>query len=139
MLPLALSFLSTVAAGAFAREPQGGPERPLETRVSAVSLFKNGFAFVRREGEGTFYGVSYDRVRVKGEIRATNRKREAVRLEITKLLQGEVTKNPNEGKVVLQAKGLRRVNPNVRLTWTVAIEPGQTAAIEYEYSIFVRQ
>jgi hypothetical protein len=31
------------------------------------------------------------------------------------------------------------VNPNVRLTWTVAIEPGQTAAIEYEYTIFVRQ
>jgi hypothetical protein len=93
----------------------------------------------RDRGNGTFYGVSYDRVRVKGEIRATNRKREAVRLEITKLLQGEVTRNQNEGKVVLQAKGLRRVNPNVRLTWTVAIEPGQTAAIEYEYSIFVRQ
>src|SRR5262245_12989319 len=51
MLPLALSFLSTVAAGAFAREPQGGPERPLETRVRAAALFKNGFAFVRREGE----------------------------------------------------------------------------------------
>jgi hypothetical protein len=93
----------------------------------------------RERGNSTFYGMSYDRVRVKGEIRVTNRKREAVRLEITKLLQGEVTKNPNEGKVVLFAKGLRRVNPNVRLTWTVAIEPGQTAAIEYEYSIFVRQ
>jgi len=93
----------------------------------------------RDRGTGHFYGYSYDRVRVKGEVRATNRKREAVRLEITKVLQGEVTQNKNEGKVVQLAKGLRRVNPNVRLTWTVAIEPGQTSSIEYEYTIFTRQ
>ncbi|HKB14790.1 MAG TPA: hypothetical protein VKF62_01940, partial [Planctomycetota bacterium] len=108
------------------------------TRAVDVQGEQDEYETARERGSARFYGNAYDRVTVKGEICATNRKREGVRLEITKHLQGEVTKNPGEAKVVQVAKGLRQVNPNARLTWTIPLEPGQRATIDYEYTLYVR-
>ncbi|HET6205076.1 MAG TPA: hypothetical protein VFI25_19970 [Planctomycetota bacterium] len=108
------------------------------TRAVDVQGEQAEYEVARDRGAAHFYGSTYDRVTVKGEICATNHKREGVRLEITKQIQGEVTKNPNEAKVVQVAKGLRQVNPNARLTWTVPIDAGKRATIDYEYALYVR-
>ncbi len=108
------------------------------TRAVDVQGEQAEYEVTRDRGSARFYGNTYDRVTVKGEICATNHKREGVRLEITKHIQGEVTKNPGEAKVVQVAKGLRQVNPNARLTWTIPLEPGQRATIDYEYALYVR-
>ena len=108
------------------------------TRALDVQGEQAEYEVSRDRNAATFYGTQYDRVRVKGEIRAMNHKREVVRLEVKKLIQGEVTKNPNEAKVAAIAKGLRQVNPNLRLVWTVPLEAGKTAETSYEYVLFVR-
>ncbi|MGH7150700.1 MAG: hypothetical protein ACREIU_08385, partial [Planctomycetota bacterium] len=108
------------------------------TRAVDVQGEQGEYETARERGAARFYGNAYDRVTVKGELCATNRKRAPVRLEVTKRIQGEVTKNPNEAKVVQVATGLRRVNPNSRLTWTIPLEPGQRVTIDYEYTLYVR-
>jgi hypothetical protein len=93
---------------------------------------------VQRERQAArFDGSSYDRITVRGEVRATNRKRESVRLEITKHVQGEVTKNPDEASVATLAERLRRVNPTQRLTWTIPLEPGAARTLTFEYTVYV--
>jgi len=92
----------------------------------------------RERGAAKFYGTQYDLVRVRGEIRATNRKREAVTLSIEKRIQGEMKENPDGAEVVAEAKGLRRVNPNLRLAWSVPLEAGKTRTLGYEYTLYVR-
>jgi hypothetical protein len=108
------------------------------TRAVDVQGEQTEYEIARERNAAQFYGNSYDKVTVKGELSATNHKREAVRLEITKRIQGEVTKNPEQAKVAATAKGLRRVNPNLTLTWSVPIEAGATRQIGYEYTLFVR-
>jgi hypothetical protein len=108
------------------------------TRAVDVQGEQTEFEIARERNAANFYGYAYDKVTVQGALRATNHKRAAVRLEITKRIQGEVTKNPEGAKVVATAKGLRRVNPNLMLTWSVAIEAGATREIGYEYTLFVR-
>jgi hypothetical protein len=60
-----------------------------------------------------------------------------VRLEITKHIQGEVTKNPDEASVATLAERLRRVNPTQRLTWSIPLEPGAARTLTFEYTIYV--
>ncbi len=108
------------------------------TRAVDVQGEQTELEIARERGAATFYGNSYDKVTVKGDLRATNHKREPVRLEIRKRIQGEVSKNPQEAQVVALAEGLRRVNPNTRLTWSLPLEPGKTTEISYEYTLFVR-
>ncbi len=108
------------------------------TRAVDVQGEQSELEIARERGAASFYGSSFDKVTVKGDLRATNHKREAVRLEIRKRIQGEVTKNPQEAKVVALAEGLRKVNPNTRLTWSVLLEPGKTTEIGYEYTLYVR-
>jgi hypothetical protein len=108
------------------------------TRAVDVQGEQTEFEIARERNAANFYGYAYDKVTVQGALRATNHKREAVRLEITKRIQGEVTKNREQAQIVATAKGLRRVNPNLTLTWSVPIEAGATREIGYEYTLFVR-
>lgn len=108
------------------------------TRAVDVQGDTNEYETARIRNAANFYGSSYDKVSVHGVLHVVNHKREAVRLEITKKLQGEVAQNPDGAKVVVVAEGLRRVNPNARLTWSVLLEAGKTADINYEYTLFVR-
>lgn len=108
------------------------------TRAVDLSCEQTEVEIARERNAASFYGHSYDKVTVKGELSATSHKRDAVRLEIVKHLQGEVAKNPDQAEVVATAKGLRRVNPNLSLTWSVPLEPAATRQITYEYTLFVR-
>lgn len=92
----------------------------------------------RERNAAKYYGSNYDRVTVHGELHITNFKRESVQLEIRKRIQGELTKNPAQAAVVALAEGLRQVNPNRRLSWSVTLEAGKPLTIEYEYTLFVR-
>src|SRR5690349_3103271 len=91
----------------------------------------------RERNAAQFYRASYDKVTVHGELRVTNYKREAVKLEVRRKIEGEVTKNPGKAEVVALAEGLKGVNPHTRLSWTLALEPGKPTTIEYEYTLYV--
>jgi len=108
------------------------------TRALDIQGEQSENEIARSRDAAKFNGSSYDLVTVHGELRVTNFKREAVKLEVRKRITGEVTKNPAKAEVVALAEGLRQVNPNTRLSWTVALEAGKPTTIEYEYTLYVR-
>lgn len=91
----------------------------------------------RKRNAATFYHTSYDLVTIDGKLTVTNFKAEHITLEITKMLSGEVKQSQPEAKVETLAKGLRRVNPNKKLTWTIDLDAGGSAKLEYTYEVYV--
>lgn len=118
--------------------PVGGRTTVRITRAVDVQGDRAEYEAARDRNAATFYGSSYDRVTVRGEIQVTNRKGESIEVEVTKHVQGEVAENPDEAAVVQVAEGLRRVNPTTRLTWRVPLAAGEERKLTYEYALFLR-
>jgi hypothetical protein len=91
----------------------------------------------RKRNAAQFYGYSYDLVTVEGELSVTNFQQKDITLEITKALSGEIKLSQPEAKVETLAKGLKRVNPNKKLTWTIDLKAGESTQLEYTYDVYV--
>lgn len=108
------------------------------TRAADVIGEQVEYEASRNRNAANILGRAYDQVVVRGELRITNHKAEPVRLEITKLLQGEVLQNPDEAEVASLAERLQEVNPRRRLTWKPTLPPGETSTISYHYQLYSR-
>jgi len=92
----------------------------------------------RTRDAATFHGNSYDRVKVRGELKLRSRLDRAVRLEIIKELSGDVIEASLQAKDVVTAKGLKQVNPKHVLTWEPDLPSGGELKIVYIYEVFIR-
>ncbi len=108
------------------------------TRAMAVKAGQEEFETGRERAAARFYGVNYDKVKVRGVMKAVNYKEEEIVLSITKMLSGEVISAAHDPEVEMIARGLRRVNPKNRLRWEIPIAPGEEVEIEYLYEVYVR-
>lgn len=83
---------------------------------------------------------NYDLVTVKGTIAVTNYKDETVKLEISKLLSGEVVNADGSPVINKLAAGLRSVNSTSELKWNIEIKPGldNKLVFEYSYTVYVQ-
>jgi hypothetical protein len=118
--------------------PVGGRTTVRITRAVDVQGDRAEYEVSRDRNAATFYSSSYDKVTVRGEIQVTNLKHEAIELEITKHVQGDVAKNPDEAAVSQVAEGLRRVNPTTRLIWRIPLKEGEERTLTYEYALYLR-
>lgn len=109
------------------------------TQAVSVKAEQGEFETDRKRNAAEFYGRSYDLVTIKGKLSVTNFKSEQITLEITKTLSGEVKLSQPEAKVETLAKGLRRVNPNKKLSWTIDLEAGGSVQFEYTYDVYVHR
>lgn len=80
---------------------------------------------------------AYDLVTAKGTIEVVNYKAEAVKLKVTKLLVGEVTTVSHDGTVVKNRVGLRSLNPNSSISWTVPLKAGEKLELTYSFKVYV--
>lgn len=109
------------------------------TQAVSITAEQNEVEADRQREALTLYGRPFDRVTIQGTLRATNRGREAVTLEVNKTVSGDVTATNPPAKVTTLAAGMARVNPVHKLTWTVAIAPGQTQEMTYTYQALIRR
>ena len=79
----------------------------------------------------------YDLVTLKGTVQIANRKSEAVTLEITKTLTGEVKQADATPRITSLAKGLRAVNPRQKLAWKIDLKPGEKKTVTYTYTVYI--
>lgn len=84
------------------------------------------------------YGATYDLVTVKGELRLSNHKAQAVRLIATRQLEGEVAEVTSGGEVEKLAEGYGGINPTSRITWDLPLAAGQDLTLGYTYNVYVR-
>jgi hypothetical protein len=92
----------------------------------------------RQRSAERILGHDYDLVKVKGELKLTNRLDKDVIVEITKNLSGEVLKSSPKARETRTAKGLRWVNPSHTLVWEIELKAGKEKKISYTYQVYVR-
>jgi hypothetical protein len=85
------------------------------------------------------YGNHYDLITIEGNLSVTNYQEKTVKLEITKILSGEVKTSEPTAEIETLARGLKRMNSTRKLKWTLDLENGQTQQIKYTYDVYVQR
>ncbi len=116
----------------------GGTSNLRITQAVDIKAEQGEYEVNRQRNAANFYGCSYDLVDIKGVLNATNYKTSEVKLTITKMLSGEVVSAGPDAKIEKIARGLKRVNPNCRLTWEIPVKAAEKIQIEYQYKVYVR-
>ena len=93
----------------------------------------------RKRDAAQLYGTHYDLITVEGKLSLTNFQAKAISLEITKTLSGELKSSQPEAKIKKLARGLRRMNGVMELTWTIELKPGERKQLSYIYDVYVRR
>ena len=129
------------------------------TRAMGIKAEQNEYETKRKQSALEMYGSYFDKVSLEGKLRIINYKSEAVNVEITKILSGEVTQSTPEAvkvgvinnpsaeiarstpgpSIKKLARGLSRMNPVNELTWSFTLKPGEEKEITYTYDALIRR
>lgn len=143
-MPLTTAAAEFVASGAFTGQDichytAPGAETTIRiNRAMNVLAEQAEVEVARTRDAATFHGYSYDRVKVRGELKLRSRLERAVKLEVVKELSGDVLEASPQAKDVVTAKGLKQVNPKHVLTWEPEVPPGGELKLVYVYDVFIR-
>jgi hypothetical protein len=85
----------------------------------------------------TSYTRGYDLITAKGTIQLVNYKSQTVKVKVLKQLVGEVTSASHNGAVVKNRVGLRAVNPNSEVRWTLDLKAGEKVELTYNFKVYV--
>lgn len=119
--------------------PQKGKATLRITKAVSVKAEQTELEIARKREAERFYGDYFDLITVDGKLSVRNFQQKAITLEITKTLSGEVKASEPRAAVEKQARGLRRMNGIVNLTWTVELGPGERKDLSYKYEVYVRR
>ncbi len=81
---------------------------------------------------------NYDLVTIEGKLKVKNYKTKDVRLSISKSLRGKAEFQSDQGEAVQLGEGIESDNPKSRLTWEIALKPGEEREVTYRYKIWIR-
>ncbi len=116
----------------------GAPATVRITRAMRVLADEAEVEVKRERNAAVFFGSHHDRVTVRGELKLRNTLEEKVTLEVTKELSGETVESVPAAQDTATARGLRTVNPNHVLKWTVDLDPGEATTLTYTYAVYLR-
>jgi hypothetical protein len=109
------------------------------TKAVSVKAEQTELEIARKREAETFYGHYFDLITVDGKLSVSNFQQKAITLEITKTLSGEVKESEPRAAIEKQARGLRRMNGIVNLTWTIELSSGERKDLSYKYEVYVRR
>ena len=116
-----------------------GTETTIRINRAMNIIAEEGEFEVERQRNATkIYGYGYDLVKIKGELKLSNRLDKSVIVEVTKAISGELVESIPEAEDILTANKLQRVNPRHILMWDVELEPDQETTLSYTYELYVR-
>jgi hypothetical protein len=119
--------------------PIGGKNDVRITEAVNVKAQQAENEIERKHDAIRMYGDHFDLITVEGNLSVTNFSDKNIKLEISKTLSGEVKTAHPEVEIKSLARGIRRMNPTRKLTWTIELEPQQTSEITYTYEVYVRR
>jgi len=82
-------------------------------------------------------GRTFRETDVRGELSATNHRKEAVSLLIRRRFSGELLEADREPTVNQLEEGAYYINRRNELVWNVDIQPGDSIALSYRYKVLV--
>jgi len=84
------------------------------------------------------HGYEMDLVTVEGKLKLKNYKSKEVRVDVRKMLRGEVDVQSDDGKSVKLGEAIQTDNPLSRMSWEVPLKAGEEKVVTYRYKIYVR-
>lgn len=82
-------------------------------------------------------GRRFRKTAVRGELTATNHRREPVELVVKREFSGKLLAADLEPAIRLREQGAYHVNPRNQLVWSVELAPGEEIKLSYRYEVLV--
>lgn len=143
-MPLTTAAAQFVSHGQFSGQdvcyytPPAGETTIRINRAMNILAEQAEYEVERKRNAASFFGYSYDLVKVRGELKLRSRLEKTVPLEITKECSGELLEGTTGIKDVMTAKGLKKVNPKHVLSWGFDLKAGEEQKLFYVYQVYIR-
>lgn len=119
--------------------PKGASSNLKLTIASDVRAQSKELEIAREPGKpDTYTGYHYQVVTVEGTLKIRNHKSKDLKLNISKIIRGEVKTQSEGGTNQRLAEGINAMNPLSELKWEVSVEAGSEKEIKYQYRVWVR-
>jgi hypothetical protein len=82
-------------------------------------------------------GNDYQKTTVKGELIASNHRKEEISLVIRRRFSGELVNADDSPKCTLREEGAYSVNKRNELVWSLTLKPGDEKKLTYRYTVLV--
>lgn len=118
------------------------PGQLASIKINKALTVRGEHSEVEEEGEREpvwIAGRSYRRTKVKGTIKVTNSRGNAVKMVIRGEFSGELLDAEGKPEATLRREGVSSVNPRRRLEWTIDLPAGQSESLIYRYSVLVNR
>jgi hypothetical protein len=135
---LVMSGNKPVSQDTLTYTPKGAPSTLKITIATDIRASHEEREVARQQEVTHRKGYNYDLVTVEGRLKVKNYKSKEVRLSIGKSFRGKAEFQSDLGKAVQLGEGIESDNPKSRLTWEIAVKPGQERVVTYRYKIWVR-
>ncbi len=119
--------------------PLGGENDVRITQAVNVKAQQVENEIERKRDAAQMYGRHFDLITIEGNLSVINFQDKNVKIEVSKILSGEIKTAQPEAEIKTLARGLRRMNSTRKLTWTIELEPKQTSKITYTYEVYIRR
>lgn len=104
-----------------------------DIKVSQTEKETNRKTNIRRRGE-----VQYDQIMVEAEIKIKNYKAKDVKMNVNRLVSGELLKSNVDWKKTDKITFGNYLNKTNAVTWETNVKAGEEKTIKYSYSVIVR-
>lgn len=118
--------------------PAGNDATLRISRAADITAEQREFEIERKRGAKQIGETYYDLVTVRGELTLTSYREQAVTVEVVTTLSGEVVSTDPQAEIEKLAAGIRQIDGQRKLTWTIEVGPGQTREMTYTYEVHVR-
>jgi len=82
-------------------------------------------------------GHEFRKVTVKGQLTASNHRKENVKLLIRRRFSGDLLEADGQRQCTLLEEGVYSVNKRNELNWTITLKPGEEQTLSYRYTVLV--
>ena len=135
---MVISGIKPVSQDTLPYTPKGANSKLRVTIATDIRSSHDEREIVRQQNVQRRHGYEYDLVTVEGSLKLKNYKTKEVRVDVGKTLRGEVEVQSDEGKAIKLGEAIQADNPLSRLSWKIALKPGEERVVTYRYKIFVR-
>ncbi|MFI4911256.1 MAG: hypothetical protein ACIAQZ_06265 [Sedimentisphaeraceae bacterium JB056] len=109
------------------------------TRAGEVKANQVEYVSKRVANSATFFGTTYDEVTIEGSLFVTNAKKEAVDVEISKVLTGKILNTSPDAQIEKTATNVGQVNETQKLKWNVEVDASDKLELKYSYKAYLRR
>lgn len=143
--PMTTAAASVLEDGKFRGQSMAtwtAPGQRASIKINKALTVRGEHSEIEEEGKRTtvwIAGEDYQRTNVKGTLKVSNARAEAVKMVVRLKLSGDLIEAQGDPAKTLLTDGVRSVNPRRQLEWSIDLAAGKTQEMTYRYSVLVNR